>query len=430
MKKWIKYLAVPAMALALAFVFSFKTESAKAYIVNYGDCTSMDFGTIQCGGGENVTYEGYKKLIVSAEEVEALVTQNSNYSYEGLLYNSNSKGEMQENKKYFVKTNTFVTKQEYYQVIADLVNADGNLYKENSSSLTIASLKIAAIGAKVDDISKYNNKLVCDENYFYSSEARRCVHTDDIAVPDQYVITDYSKKAMDVWSEGNYKFTHDHTQRDVILFNLPANVEWAVKSINSITVTYSTCSNKTDGKCDEASEKKTVTYYDNGTITITRYDSKKKIDVISNMGLTKELAAVEESHPNALDSSNKYNRLFHSATASNIAEAYKHYLVLNVDDTMYVEMIEVDCTLINGKKSVGNTEGSVVADNSTEVTTLALVTKCLMYLGYALLAIGLIIVAKLILKPVGDVISDSSAVRKEKSIAKAKNSYKKGNRKR
>lgn len=435
MKKWIKYLAVPAMALALAFVFSFKTEPTKAYIVNdscgidvpCGDSTKKFTATLNDVTDDEIDY--FSKMGIGINELGKTYSLSDIYS-EITIYKR--KGSIIDGSKYLILTNQFISsEEELKEAIKNYINE-----KETIFTYTASLYQTKREGAILDNFIEVYEKILsnntsCIDDYFYSPYGKKCYYDDDIEVPEKYIISDFEVKAMDVWSKGNYLWTHYHTQRDTILFNLPIkDVEEYVESINSITITYSTCVNVTDNKCDETSEKKTVTYYDNGSITITRTKDRKKVDVISNMGLTEELAVVEKAHSILLDSSNKYNRLFHSATASNIANTYEHYLVLNVDDTMYIEMIEVDCTLINGEKSVGNTEGSVVADNSTEVTTLALVTKCLMYLGYALLAIGLIIVAKSILKPVGDVISDSSAVRKEKSIAKAKNSYKKGNRKR
>ena len=424
MKKLFKYLAVPFIALAFAFIFSLSvTTDSKAYMVNWGHCDPMDFGTMQCAGGEDVEYDGFVKVTVTSSDVENVFNipitgsyHDELYGYNN-LYNSNSKGEMIEGKKYFIKVDKFVTESEYYTEIANIVNNGGILYEGESVP---NDKKIETILYFLKDIFEYGNELTCETDYFYSDVARRCVHKDDIAIPNKYIITDFDVRELQVWSEGNYKWTHDSKTRDTILFNLPKDIEWAVKSINSITVIYNTCENVTDGKCDEVSEKKTVTYYDDGTVTITRYDSKKKIDVISNMGLTQELAAVEAAHPNALDSSNKYNRLFKAVKASNLAEAYRHYLVLNVDDTKYIEMIQVDCTLINGQTSVGETEGSVVSDEATEVTTLALIASIFKYLGIAVIAILVVVIAVLILKPIGNVISDASASRKEKSIAKSR----------
>lgn len=441
MKKWFKYLAVPAMALALTFIFGLKAEPANAYKVNYGDCTGSagepfdDNGTCISGGPYTTTLND-----VTNEEIEDVSAKKigkdelgKNYSLSDIYSEMTvykRKGNSIDGSKYLIINKQFISsEEELKEAIKNYINENGTVY--TYSATTRKEKREEAIKNYI--IKLYEeillNNTSCIDDYFYSPYRKKCYYGDDIDVPEKYIISDFEVKAMDVWSKGNYLWTHYHTQRDTILFNLPIkDVEEYVESINSITITYSTCVNVTDNKCDETSEKKTVTYYDNGSITITRTKDRKKVDVISNMGLTEELAAVEKAHPTLLDSSNKYNRLFHSATASNIANTYEHYLVLNVDDTMYIEMIEVDCTLINGEKSVGNTEGSVVADNSTEVTTLALVTKCLMYLGYALLAIGVIIVAKSVLKPIGDVISDSSAIRKEKSIANAKS--KKGNRKR
>lgn len=445
MKKWIKYLAVPVMALALAFVFSFKAEPTKAYIVNdscgidvpCGDSTKKFTATLNDVTDDEIDY--FSKMGIGINELGKTYSLSDIYS-EITIYKR--KGSIIDGSKYLILTNQFISsEEELKEAIKNYINE-----KETIFTYTASLYQTKREGAILDNFIEVYEKILsnntsCAENYFYTDCAKRCVYTDDIAVPTRYIITDYAVRELQTWSQTQswtntgivgsiLSKKHKTEVRDTILFNLPVDVECVTESINSITVTYSTCSNKTDGKCDEASDKKTVTYYDNGTISITRYDSRKYIDTIPNMSVTSTLAEVEAAHPKALDSTDKYQRLFKKVTASNVADTYKHYLVLNVDDTMYIEMIEVDITLVNGKTSTGYTEGSVVKDESTEVTTLALVTKCLMYLGYALLAIGLIVVAKSILKPVGDVISDSSAVRKEKSIAKAKNSYKKGNRKR
>lgn len=452
MKKWFKYLAVPAMALALTLIFGLRAEPAKAYKVNHGDCTGSagepfdDNGTCISGGPYTTTLND-----VTNEEIEDVSVKKigkdelgKNYSLSDIYSEMTvykRKGNSIDGSKYLIINKQFISsEEELKEAIKNYINENGTVY--TYSTTTRKEKREEAIKNYI--IKLYEeillNNTSCIDDYFYSPYAKKCYYGDDIDVPEKYIISDYSVRELQTWSESNstvswligsgLKLKHKTEVRDTILFNLPVGVEEFTLSINSITVTYSTCSNVTDKKCDETSEKKTVTYYDNGTISITRYDSRKYIDRIPNMGFTSTLAEVEAAHPKALDSSDEYKRLFKKVKASNIAKTYEHYLVLNVDDTMYIEMIEVDCTLINGEKSVGNTEGSVVKDESTEVTTLALVTKCLMYLGYALLAIGVIIVAKSILKPVGDVISDSSAIRKEKSIAKAKNSYKKGNRKR
>jgi len=430
MKKLFKFLAVPAMALAFAFlsIFAF-SHSSSAYTVNWGSCDPMDMGTMQCAGGDNIDYEGYVKITVTSTDVESVFDfpllgemYNELYGYDN-LYNSNSSGEIINGKKYLVYSNDYFTEDQYYGEVARIVNNENILYETEDETIP-EDKKREVILYVLDEIFS-NNKLSCDSNYYYSDVAKRCIHVDDIAIPNQYIITDFDVRELQVWAKGNYKWTHDSKTRDTILFNLPTDIEWAVKTINSITVIYNTCENVTDGKCDEVSEKKTVTYYDDGTVTITRDNSKKKIDVISNMGLTQELADVEAAHPNALDSSNKYNRLFKAAEAYNLAEAYRHYLILNVDDTKYIEMIQVNCTLINGETSVGNTEGSIVKDTPTEVTTFALIATIFKYFLIAVIAIAVVVIAVLVLKPVGNVISDSSESRKEKSIANTRKNSKK-----
>ena len=413
------------------FSLSINTDS-KAYMVNWGDCDPMDFGAMQCAGGENVEYDGFVKITVTSSDVENVFDTkkyNELYGYDS-LYNSNAKGEMVDGRKYFLEIDKFVTKSEYYTEIVNIVNNGGILYEGDSVS---RKKKTETILYFLKDMFEYGNELKCEVDYFYSEVAKRCVHKDDIAVPTKYLITDYDVRELQVWSEGNYKFTHDNKVRDTILFNLPTDVEWAVQSINSITIVYNTCSHVVvsgawfwaESTCDEVSDKQTVTYYDTGTITITRYDSKKKIDTIPNMGITQELAEVEAAHPNALDSSNKYNRLFKAVKASNLAEAYRHYLVLNADDTKYIEMIQVNCTLINGESTVGNTEGSVVKDDPTETTTLTLVQNIVKWIVIAIVVIFLGVILVLILKPIGKVISNSSDARKEKSIANLrKNNHK------
>lgn len=436
MKKRIKFLIIPVIAFIFALGFNLcKTHDSDAYMVNWGDCTPMDIGTIQCSGGEDVTYDGIVKIVVTPSDVEKTIKEYDRYKFIN-LYMSNSNGEMIDNHRFFVYTNEFLSESGYYSKIAQIVNDKSILYEASSSDKIPQEKKIEVIEYVLDEIFTFDNKLSCSDGYFYSSVAQRCVWNEDVVIPTEYIISDYNTRKLQQWAKGTNLLTHKNSVRDVIFFNLPTDIEWAVDSVNSITVIYNTCTHKTItpgpfyavSTCDEVSDKQTVTYYDNGTVTITRYDSKKKIDIVPNMGLTQELANTEKNHPNALDSSSKYRRLFKNAKASTLAETYRHYLILNVDDTKYIEMIKVDCTLINGVTSVGNTEGSIVKDEPTEANFLSsllssgmgLVT--LIILG--VVVIGITIVAVIILKPVGKVVSDMSESRKQKSIAKTRKNSK------
>ena len=424
MKKRIKYLIIPIIALIFAIGFNFvNSNDSKAYMVNWGDCSPMDIGTMQCSGGEDVTYDGIVKVTVTSSDVEKTIKEYDRYKFAN-LYMSNSTGEMIDGYRFFAYTNEFLTESGYYSKIAQIVNDEAILYEASSIDKVPQEKKIEVIEYVLDEIFTFNNKLSCSDGYFYSSVAQRCVWNEDIAIPDRYLITDFEVIELQQWSEGTVKWTHDNKVRDTIVFNLPKDVEWAVQSIDSITITYNTCKNKTDGVCDETNDMVTVTYKNDGSITITRTDDRKKIDTIPNMGLTSVLAEVEANHPNALAEYNEYKRLFKSRKASNLAESYRNYLVLNVDDTMYIEMIEVQCTLINGQQSIGATEGSVVKDSSTKITTLSLIWNIFKYGCYVILGIIALVIAVIILKPAGKVVSDVSESRKQKSIAKTRKNSK------
>ena len=110
------------------------------------------------------------------------------------------------------------------------------------------------------------------------------------------------------------------------------------------------------------------------------------------------------------------------SVATHLLRVVKQELL--IDDTMYIEMIEVQCTLINGQQSIGATEGSVVKDSSTKITTLSLIWNIFKYGCYVILGIIALVIAVIILKPAGKVVSDVSESRKQKSIAKTRKNSK------
>lgn len=393
MKRGNKLLIGLLSIATMMSAFFTSPTSSKAYMVNNGACVGSGDDMVCIGGSEDSSEWSAPTADVNVSR--DFIQKHFTKSMFNNMQNSSPTGEKKIGYKYFIKNSEHPSLEDpdnywviYEDVISRLYTYINSDYLKGYSELEdlwftgngilVAQRKLLYDKALVENekirkeatlaaIEKFAlDARSCADGYAMIPNQLACVANGSITIPDKYTITQFEELDLAYWSKGNTALTYDSDTRRTIAFSLPTDIRDYVENIVRVKITYTTCDHKTGKNCDEEGESKTVDYYDTGTLAITRSKDRTFITEIPILARTSELLEIANKYDSIKDSKNGKNegRLFNDRSTKNVANAYDWYLVLNVEDTMYIEMIEVESTLYTGETITADTEGSVIQDKA------------------------------------------------------------------
>lgn len=393
MKRRNKFLLGLLSITTMMSAFLTSPISSKAYMVNNGICvgTGEDMVCIESGDEAYEWSAPTADVHVSRDYIKKHFTEIMFNN----MQNSSPTGEKKIGYKYFIKNSEYPSLEDpdnYWVIYEDIIS---RLYTYINSDYLAGYSELEDFwftGNSITDIQRrglYNQAMEenetirqeatlkaienfdldarsCADGYSMIPNQIACVANGSISIPDKYTITQFEELDLAYWSKGNTALTYKADTRRTVAFSLPTDIRDYVENIVRVKITYTTCDHKTGKNCDEEGESKTVDYYDTGTLAITRSKDRTFITEIPILARTSELLEIANKYDSIKDSKNGKNegRLFNDRSTKNLANAYDWYLVLNVEDTMYIEMIEVESTLYTGETITADTEGSVIQDKA------------------------------------------------------------------